>query len=95
MKYGEIDLIVRKGRDLRFIEVKSSIFHEATFFTPEIRVNARKIRKLKQLCEAYLLETHAPQDQLWQIDVISVILNEDFAPRSINHIENAIFERKY
>ena len=94
-KMGELDIIAGKNDVLRFIEVKTSKYYPDSGFTPEIRVNARKIRKLKQLCETYLRETRVSQDQPWQIDVISVILNDDLSVRSINHIENAVFEKKY
>lgn len=92
--YGEIDIITEKDKILHFIEVKTSKYYPDSAFTPEIRVNARKIRKLRQLCETYLRETRVSQDQLWQIDVISVILDGD-AVRGINFFENAVFERKY
>ena len=94
-KYGELDIVAEKNGVLHFVEVKTSKFYGDSAFSPEIRVNTRKIRKLKQLCETYLRETHVSQDQLWQIDVISVILNDDMSVRSVNSFENAVFERQY
>ena len=94
-RFGEIDIIAEKGGALHFIEVKTSKFYPETAFLPEIRVDYRKTRKLKQLSETYLRETRVSQDRPWQIDVISVILNDDLSVRSINHIENAVFEKKY
>ena len=91
--YGEIDIIAEKDKVLHFIEVKTSKYYHDSAFTPEMRVNARKIRNLKKLCEIYLRETRVSQDQPWQIDVISVILDGD-AVRGINFFENAVFERK-
>ncbi len=92
--YGEIDIVAEKDRVIRFIEVKTSKFYPGSAFAPEIRVNARKRRNLKRLCETYLWEAHVSQDQPWQIDVISVIL-DGTAIRGINFFENAVFERKY
>ena len=94
-KHGEIDIVAAKDRVLHFIEVKTSRFYPDTSFTPEIRINRRKIRNLKRICETYLRETHVSQDQKWQIDVISVILCRDGAVKELNYIENAVFEERY
>ena len=93
--YGEIDIIAEKDRVLHFIEVKTSKYYPNSAFLPEIRVNAKKIRNLKKLCETYLRETRVSQDQPWQIDVISVILNDDDSAREVKLFENAVFEKKY
>ena len=93
--YGEIDIVAEKDGIIRFVEVKTSRFYPESSFTPEIRVNKKKIRSLKRICETYLLEQKLPPDREWQIDVISVILNDEDTIREINHIENAVFERPY
>ena len=92
--YGEIDIIAEKDKVLHFIEVKASKYYPDSAFSPEVRVNARKIRNLKKLCETYLREAGVSQGKLWQIDVISVILDSG-GVRGINFFENAVFERKY
>ena len=92
--YGEMDTVAKKDGILHFIEVKTSRYYPDSAFSPEIRVNARKVRNMKKLCETYLRETRASLDQPWQIDVISVIL-DGTAVRGINFFENAVFERKY
>ena len=92
--YGEIDIVAKKDRVIRFIEVKTSKYYPNSAFTPEIRVDARKVRNLRKLCETYLKEKRASIDQPWQIDVISVILDGE-SVQGINFFENAVFERKY
>ena len=91
--YGEIDIVAQKDRALHFVEVKTSKYYPETAFSPEIRVNKRKISALKRICERYLSE-HSLQDEKWQIDVISVILDRQ-SVRSIELFENAVFEKRY
>lgn len=93
--YGEIDIVAEHSRAIHFIEVKTSKYYSNSAFTPEIRVNTKKARKLQKICETYLRETHVSRDQKWQIDVISVILNSDSSVKEIKLFENAVFERKY
>lgn len=94
--WGEIDIIAKDELGtIRFIEVKSSKYFSDSSFDPEIRVNKRKISRLKKICETYLSEIKASKDQEWQIDVISVILDEDNDVKEIRHIENAVFEKPY
>ena len=94
-KVGEIDIVAKKNKVIHFVEVKTSRYFPGTAFTPEIRVNRRKIDRLKRTCQIYLAETKAPDDQHWQIDVISAILAENREVASINHIESAVFEQRY
>lgn len=91
--YGEIDIIAEKDRVLHFIEVKASKYYTDSAFTPEMRIDRRKARNLKKICETYLREAGSSLDQEWQIDVISVILDSE-AVLGINFIENAVFEPK-
>lgn len=92
-KFGEIDIVSSKDGVVSFVEVKTSQYFGETSFSPEIRIDKRKVRALKRVCETYLFEKKFPDDQMWQIDVISVILNNDDSLNSINHIKNAVFEK--
>lgn len=93
--YGEIDIIAVRKNIIRFIEVKTSKFYRETSFTPEMRVNKNKAKRLKRVCETYIHQKDLPDDQEWQIDVISVILNDDNTVQEIKHFENAVFGRQY
>ncbi|MBI4132836.1 MAG: YraN family protein [Candidatus Sungbacteria bacterium] len=93
--YGEIDIVAQKGGIIHFVEVKTSKYRHETAFSPEIRVNSKKIRNLKRICETYIRERNVSHDQGWQIDVISVILDGTDAVMDMKLLENAIFEERY
>ncbi|MBI2639741.1 MAG: YraN family protein [Candidatus Sungbacteria bacterium] len=93
--WGEIDIVAEKDGTIRFIEVKTSKYKLDSNFRPEIRVDWKKQRKLRRICETYLFDKKPPENQQWQIDVISVILDDDNSIRDIYSIENAVFEREY
>lgn len=84
-RLGEIDLIVRDGRHLVFVEVKSR--RSLEFGAPSLAVNWRKQQKLTQLAQVYL-----KQKGLWRtscrFDVVSVYAPVDGSPE-IKHIPNA------
>ncbi len=48
---GELDLIVRRGRELLFVEVKTS---NRSDFDPSIYVDATKEKRLYRLAQAYI-----------------------------------------
>lgn len=88
---GELDIVARKNDILAFIEVKTRDAINADYFLPEESVNSRKQFKLKKLGEMYISEHKYKDDQGWQIDVISVILNKSTQEVIINHIQNAVY----
>ncbi|MBI3442282.1 MAG: YraN family protein [Candidatus Sungbacteria bacterium] len=93
--YGEIDLIAKKDNMLVFIEVKTRDGRYIHDFLPEQSVNRPKTRKLKRVCQVYLLEKHYGPNQEWQIDVIGISIDFEFKKARIGHLENAVWERQY
>jgi len=93
--WGEIDIVAEKEHILRFIEVKTSEYKLDSNFMPEVRVDWKKQKKLRRICETYLFDKKLPESQRWQIDVVSVILNQDNTARDIYLIENAVFGSQY
>ena len=83
---GEIDLIMKHGEELVFIEVRSRT--DTSFGEPYETVNMKKQNKLYKLAEYYLSlkELH---DRACRFDVISLILTHEGSVRKIEHIENA------
>ena len=88
---GEIDIVGKKDEVLVFIEVKTRDSINAQHFLPEQSVTSHKQAKLRKLCEIYLNEHKHRDNQEWQIDVISIIIDKSTQKARINHIQNAVY----
>ena len=78
-KWGEIDIITRKGELIRFIEVKSVSRVTSNGYRPEDNMHPWKIKRLSRAIQTYLLDKKVPDDKAWQVDVLSIEL--DFESR--------------
>jgi|SRR3989338_4882240 len=81
---GEVDLICQKSGIIIFVEVKTRRNTEAGW--PEEAVTPEKIRKIAVAGQLYLLENKINAN--WQIDVISIFLNEKNKPMEMKHFKN-------
>ena len=84
----EIDIVAQKGGFLIFVEVKAGR-SVGTFF-PEDHVDYKKQQFLIRAAEAYLLEKRVPENMEWQIDVVSVLFDQNFENPAVSHFENAV-----
>ena len=82
---GQLDLVAKDGRTLVFVEVKTRAGHG--FGLPQEAVDARKIRKLRQLGLYYL--KMRPHRGPVRFDVVGLTLSQGRVAR-IDHIKNAI-----
>lgn len=82
---GQLDLVARDGPTLVFVEVKTRAGHG--YGLPQEAVDARKIRKLRQLALYYLKQ--APHRGPVRFDVIGLTVREGKLLR-VDHIKNAI-----
>lgn len=86
-KTGEIDLIVKKGETLVFVEIKSELSSKSFF--PEEKVDVRKQEKIKRTAEIFLLKNFQKLSKIKEIrfDVVVVSLEKG----EIRHYEGAFF----
>ena len=87
--WGELDLVARKGNDLRFVEVKT-VTRETLpekmpqnnagggddgDYEPEDNIHPWKLKRLRRVIETYILAEDLDDEIDWQVDAISVYLN--------------------
>ena len=82
---GQLDLVAMDGKTLVFVEVKTRAGHG--FGLPQESVDARKIRKLRQLGLYYL--KIRPHRGSVRFDVVGLTVREGRLIR-VDHIKNAI-----
>lgn len=93
-KWGEIDIISRKGGKLHFIEVKS-VTHATSGYRPEDNMHPWKLKRLYRTIETYLLHQKHSEGPTgdgvdWQLDLITVRINTDTREARVELIENIV-----
>ncbi len=81
---GEIDLIVKKNRELIFIEVKTRTNN--SFGLPENAVDYRKLQHLHKAISIFFEQSNIRLP--WQIDIISVEIDKVKKTAIIKHFKN-------
>jgi putative endonuclease len=71
-KLGEIDLVMRDGETLVFVEVKAKVGEEMG--RPEEMVNKSKLKQVTRVAQIYVLE-NGLDDALLRLDVVAVVLD--------------------
>jgi len=86
LKFGEIDIIVKKKKTIIFCEVKALSAEQG--FSPEQRVDFRKRNTIAKTAEIWLDKHKLSLDSLWQIDVLAVVLDFNSRKAKIQHFKN-------
>jgi putative endonuclease len=87
-KWGEIDIVAKRGKKIIFFEVKTIL--ERKGFFPEDEIDQKKKRQLIKIAQIYLSENKIPLNSPWQIDIVAVKISLDFQKAKIRHYKNAI-----
>ena len=87
---GEIDLLMRDGATLVFVEVRTRRGERAG--APEESVGRGKRARLSALAYTYLEQSGAPPDALWRIDVVAVDVERSGRVGGVRHIRDAVEE---
>ena len=75
-KFGEIDIVAQKDRNIYFFEVKTNVISgkEELKTRPEERVDRNKLRQIGRIIQVYLLEKNLQQSE-WHFRVIAILFD--------------------
>ena len=77
-RLGEIDLIVERGGEVRFVEVKTR--YSTTYGYPEEAITATKLRHLAKAIELWLRSISSPPVK-YQADAIAILAEPGRSPQ--------------
>jgi putative endonuclease len=84
-RFGELDIIGKKGNKIHFIEVKTRVGLQKGM--PYEAVTYHKVNHLRFAVMGYI-KMHKLQNYLHSFDVVSIILNTDLSVESLKFFEN-------
>jgi putative endonuclease len=89
-RYGEIDIIARRGELVAFVEVKArrGVRHGAPFEAVGPR-KQNQIRRMAHMWVAAHQSDNSCRSCAFRFDVISIILDEAGGVKSLEHMEDA------
>lgn len=87
-KFGELDIVCRKGRLLVFVEVKAVASSRFSSFSPEQHFTKQKITRLKRAIEIFLIKNKISDDTPQRLDLAAIELDENGELKSLRHYEN-------
>ena len=86
--YGEIDLIMRDGDALVFVEVKTR--RSERYGSAEESVTPAPVTRLLRAAESFLAGQPALAHLLWRVDLVAVTLAPSGTVSRLTHITDAI-----
>lgn len=84
--WGELDIVASRASVVHFVEVKASA-RRTQGFEPFLRADARKMHKVRRTAQTWLSAHRYGPDTEWQLDVASVIMNQDRTEPDIEFFE--------
>ena len=94
--WGELDIVAKKGNDLRFVEVKTVtvpggvIRETADGYEPEDNIHPWKLKRLVRTIQTFLLQNEEYEDCDWQLDALAVYLGQNQEVLKIEHLEDIL-----
>lgn len=94
--WGEIDLIVSKGKEYHFVEVKSSVIHETgdlngnhETLRPEENIHPHKLQRMNKAVQTYSLEKSLSNENVF-VDAVIVRISSDYKRAKVSFLENIV-----
>lgn len=88
--WGEVDIIAEKEGVIVFCEVKTNSQEYPGQFSPELRVNRGKARRMIRAAKAFMQAKQGGEEGEWRIDIVSVTLDKTKRQAKIKHFENVL-----
>ncbi|OGC88708.1 hypothetical protein A2419_03010 [Candidatus Adlerbacteria bacterium RIFOXYC1_FULL_48_26] len=98
--WGELDIVMKRGSRLYFIEVKTVSREPRKMGTlrgksdsgvrPEENMHRRKIQRMNRAIQTYLLDHRVSRDTEWQIDLACVYLDFSSHRATVELLENIV-----
>ena len=85
---GELDLVMRDGDEIVFVEVKTR--RGERMGRAEEAISAGQGRRLLAAGEWFLAETAAPEGAIWRVDLVAITLDGTGAVHRLTHVVNAV-----
>ena len=86
-RYGEIDLVMKEGKTIVFVEVKTRT--NSKYGLPEGSITRQKQLHIKQSAE-FLMQEHSDWGENWRIDVLAISGRPGDLTLEILWFENAV-----
>lgn len=81
-KWGEIDVIAKKGNTTHFFEVKttsrennSDVTRENDAYSPEDNIHPKKIERMLRAVQTYVAGEREDDESEWQCDAIGIVMD--------------------
>ncbi len=96
-KWGEIDIVSKKGIKLYFWEVKSvsretndGVIRETSDYRPEENVHKKKLKRLSRIIQTYLAGKNVSGETIWEFGIVTVSIFEDIKKARVKLIKDII-----
>jgi putative endonuclease len=89
-KWGELDIVAKKGGVLHFFEVKSTFAGIGDQYRPIENIDGWKVKHLRKIVETYLNEKAGGEETPFEFHALSVFVDERSGESRVEWIKNVI-----
>ena len=85
---GELDLVMRDGEEIAFVEVKTRRGEQAG--RAEDAISQAQQRRLLAAAEWFLAEHPELDELIWRVDLVAITLDATGTVQRVSHLPNAV-----